>query len=421
LTLIKYTFLRSWSLNGIESRYKKLSHRLCGAVLLLGCSAVGFIAGYYGRNLPASLPVITNPVGISTPTNSNDELFKPFWEAWQIVHDQYLVQPVDDEKMMQGAIRGMMDSLDDPHSAYMDPVEYNDAQAPLEGYSGIGAWVNTEGEYLTITEPMKDSPAEAAGLKAGDQIIAIDGEDMTGTLPELARQKILGESGSQVILTVLREGVEEPFDIPITRAQITIPSTEYRMLDNNIAYLRLNAFSNDTGEEINTALKDLLAQNPQGLIFDLRYNSGGYLNAAIEVGSQFLPDGVVAYEEYSDGSRDTFNVTGDGMATKIPMVVLVNEWSASASELVAGALQDRGRAQLVGVTSYGKGTVQNWIPLSDNEGAVRVTIARWLTPNGRNVTGTGLTPDVEVIITDADAAAQIDTQLNKAIELLTQP
>jgi carboxyl-terminal processing protease len=390
-------------------------------ILLLGCSAVGFIAGYYGRNLPANLPVITNPVGISTPTYSNDELFKPFWEAWQIVHDQYLVQPVDDEKMMRGAIRGMMDSLDDPHSAYMDPVEYNDAQAPLEGYSGIGAMVNTEGEYLTITEPMKDSPAEAAGLKAGDQIIAIDGVDMTGTLPELARQKVLGEAGTQVILTILREGVEEPFDIPITRAQITIPSIESRMLDNNIAYLRLNTFSNTTGDELHSALQDLLAQNPLGLIFDLRYNTGGYLTAAIEVGSEFLSDGVVAYEEYSDGSRDTFNVTGDGIATKIPMVVLVNEWSASASELVAGALQDRGRAQLVGVTTYGKGTVQNWIPLSDNEGAVRVTIARWLTPNGRNVTGTGLTPDVEVTVSDADTAAQIDTQLNKAIELLTQP
>jgi carboxyl-terminal processing protease len=390
-------------------------------ILLLGCSAVGFIAGYYGRNLPANLPVFTNPVGISTPTNSNDELFKPFWEAWQIVHDQYLVQPVDDEKMMRGAIRGMMDSLDDPHSVYMDPVEYNDAQAPLEGYSGIGAMVNTEGEYLTITAPMKDSPAEAAGLKAGDQIIAIDGVDMTGTLPELARQKVLGEAGTQVILTILREGVEEPFDIPITRAQITIPSIEYRMLDNNIAYIRLNTFSNTTGDELHSALQDLVAQNPLGLIFDLRYNTGGYLTAAIEVGSEFLSDGVVAYEEYSDGSRDTFNVTGDGIATKIPMVVLVNEWSASASELVAGALQDRGRAQLVGVTTYGKGTVQNWIPLSDNEGAVRVTIARWLTPNGRNVTGTGLTPDVEVTISDADTAAQIDTQLNKAIELLTQP
>jgi carboxyl-terminal processing protease len=193
------------------------------------------------------------------------------------------------------------------------------------------------------------------------------------------------------------------------------------MLDNGIAYLRLNAFSKVTGEEINSALKELMVQNPKGLILDLRYNSGGYLDAAIQVGSEFLPDGVVAFEEYGDGTRNTFNVTGNGIATEIPMVVLVNEWSASASELVAGALQDHGRAQLVGVTTYGKGTVQNWIPLSDNEGAVRVTIARWLTPNGRNVTGTGLTPDIEVTIPDADAQAGIDTQLNRAIELLTQP
>jgi carboxyl-terminal processing protease len=390
-------------------------------VLLFGCSAFGFVLGYFGKNLPVNLPISTSTVTSSSSENGNDELFKPFWEAWQIVHDQYLVQPVDDEKMMQGAIRGMIDSLSDPHSAYMDPFEYSDAQAPLEGYSGIGAWVNTEGEYLTIAEPMKGSPAETAGLKSGDQIIAIDGVDMVGTLPELARQKVLGEAGTQVILTIMREGVEEPFDIPITRAQITIPSTEYRMLDNDIAYLRLNAFSNATSEEIHSALQELLAQNPQGLILDMRYNSGGYLDAAIQVGSEFLPDGVVAYEEYGDGTRDIFNVTGDGIATEIPMVVLVNDWSASASELVAGALQDRGRAQLVGVTTYGKGTVQNWIPLSDNEGAVRVTIARWLTPNGRNVTETGITPDLEVIISDADAQAGVDTQLNQAIELLTLP
>lgn len=390
-------------------------------VLLFGCSALGFIVGYFGKNIPLSLPIGTSTSTSPTSINSNDELFKPFWEAWKIVHDQYLVQPVDDEKMMQGAIRGMMDSLGDPYSTYMDPVEYSDAQAPLEGYSGIGAYVNLEGDYLTIAEPMKGSPAEAAGLKSGDQIIAIDGEDMTGTLPELARQKVLGEAGTQVILTILREGVEEPFDVPITRTQITIPSTEYRMLDNDIAYLRLNAFSNTTGEEIHSALQELLAQNPKGLILDLRSNTGGYLDAAIQVGSEFLPDGVVAYEEYGDGTRDTFNVTGDGIATKIPMVVLVNEWSVSSSEIVAGALQDRERAQLVGVTTYGKGTAQYWIPLSDNEGAVRVTIARWLTPNGRNVTGTGLTPDVEVKISDADAQAEIDTQLNRAVELLTQP
>ena len=390
-------------------------------VLLFGCVALGFVAGYFGKNLPERLPINTAVAGSSSQSNSNDELFKPFWEAWQIVHDQYLVQPVDDEKMMQGAIRGMMESLDDPHSAYMDPVEYDDAQAPLEGYSGIGAWVNTEGEYLTIAEPMKDSPAEVAGLRAGDQIIAINGEDMTGTLPELARQKILGEAGTQVILTVIREGVEEPFDIPITRAQITIPSIEYRILDNDIAYVSLNTFSNATGDDLHSALQELLAQDPQGLILDLRYNSGGYLDAAIQVGSEFLPDGVITYEEYGDGSRDTFNVIGNGIATQIPMVVLVNEWSASASELVAGALQDRGRARLVGVTTFGKGTVQNWIPLSGNEGAVRVTIARWLTPNARNVTDTGLTPDVEVVISDADAEADIDTQLDKAFELLTQP
>jgi carboxyl-terminal processing protease len=392
----------------------------CGvAFLLVVFLGIGLVGGYASHDLIASL---TSPVnGSGSGSASTEELFKPFWQAWQLVHDEYLVQPVDDEKMMQGAIRGMMDSLGDQHTSYMDPVEYSDSTAPLEGYSGIGAWVNTEGEYLTITDPIKGSPAEAAGLKSGDQIIAIDGVDMTGTLAENARQKVLGPEGTKVVLTIKREGVEQPFDVPITRAQITIPSTEYKMLDNGIAYLRLNSFSSTTTSEIHTALQDLMAQNPKGLILDLRYNGGGYLDAAIAVGSEFLPDGVVAYEEYGDGSRDTFNASGAGLATEIPMVVLVNEWSASASELVAGALQDRGRAQLVGVTTYGKGTVQNWIALANDEGAVRVTIARWLTPMGRNVSETGLTPNVEVKISEADAQAGIDSQLNKAVELLSQP
>ena len=173
-------------------------------VLIIGGTGVGFVAGRYSTSLNINLPLL-NP---STPaaSKSTEELFKPFWEAWKIVHDEYLVQPVDDVKMMQGAIRGMMDSLGDPHTGYMDPVEYGDATAPLEGYWGIGAWVNTEGECLTITEPMKGSPAEAAGLKTGDQIIAIDGVDMTGTLAELARQKVLGSAGTQVVLTIKREG-----------------------------------------------------------------------------------------------------------------------------------------------------------------------------------------------------------------------
>jgi carboxyl-terminal processing protease len=395
-------------------------------IVIIGCivvlfvfagTAIGFIAGRASTSLSLNIP---SNIGQAAPQDT-EALFTPFWQAWQIVHDQYLVQPVDDEKMMQGAIRGMMDSLEDPHSGYMDPVEYSDASAPLEGYSGIGAWVNTEGEYLTIAEPMNGSPAEAAGLISGDQIIAIDGEDMTGSLPELARQKVLGEAGSQVILTILREGVEEPFDVTITRQQINIPSTEYRMLDDGIAYIRLNAFSNTTGSELHEALQELLAENPKGLILDMRYNSGGYLDAAIQVGSEFLPKGVVAYEEYADGTRDTFNASGKGIATEIPMVVLVNEWSASASELVAGALQDHGRAQLVGVTTFGKGTVQKWIPLADNEGAVRVTIARWLTPDERNVTGVGLSPDVEIALPEENPQSGEDIQLEKAVEVLTQP
>ncbi len=396
----------------------------CGvAILLVGFLAVGLAGGYVGHDLIHSLttgfsPNTSTEGGTITGT---EELFAPFWQAWQLVHDQYLVQPVDDEKLMQGAIRGMMDSLGDPHSGYMSPVEYSDATAPLEGYSGIGAWVNTEGEYLTITAPIKGSPAEAAGLITGDKIIAIDGVDMTGTVAELARQKVLGEAGTQVVLTILREGVEQPFDVTITRQQISIPSTEYEMLDNQLAYVRLNAFSDTTKAEIHAALEELMAQNPKGLILDLRYNGGGYLDAAIAVGSEFLPDGVVAYEEFGDGTRNIFTASGEGIATEIPMVVLVNDWSASASEVVAGALQDRGRAELVGVTTYGKGTAQNWIPLAEDEGAIRVTIARWLTPNQRNVTGTGLTPEVEVKISDADAQASIDTQLNKAIEILSQP
>ncbi len=383
--------------------------------LLVGACASGYIAGY----------VTTRGTADSGSTSSGEEntdaLFAPFWEAWQIVQTHYLEQPVDEQKMMQGAIRGMLDSLGDQHTSYMDPAEYGDANASLEGYDGIGAYVNTDGELLTIIEPIDGSPAEAADLRAGDQIIAIDGEDVTGMLPENARLKVLGPAGSTVILTILREGVEQPFDVEITRAHIVIPSVVSEMLEGQIAYVSLSTFGETSAEDLGNAIEQLLAQNPKALILDLRNNSGGYLDIAIDIGSLFLSDGVVAYEEYGDGTRITYDTTGEAIAADIPMIVLVNEWSASASELVAGALQDRGRAQLVGATTFGKGTVQSWIPLSNDQGAVRVTIARWLTPNGNNVHETGLTPDYEVAFTEEDMLAGIDPQLDRAIELLSQP
>jgi len=214
--------------------------------------------------------------------------------------------------------------------------------------------------------------------------------------------------------------MEEPFDVEITRDKITIASVESEMLDNGIAYLKLNTFGETTTRELKQQLGALMDQNPKGLIFDLRYNGGGYLQTAVEVTSQFISDGVVLYEQYGDGRKDSFDALPGGLAVDIPMVVLINEGSASASEIVAGALQDLQRAQLVGVTSYGKGSVQNWIPLADNQGAVRVTIAKWLTPDGRTIHKLGLTPDVIVELTDEDAAAERDPQLDKAIELLSK-
>lgn len=382
--------------------------------LIVGACASGFIIGRVTTNL--------NFNGQTSSTSGDtDELFVPFWEAWNLVEQYYVEQPVDEEKMMQGAIRGMLDALGDPHTSYLDPIQHDTLNASLEGYDGIGAYVSTEGELLTVIEPIKGSPAEAVDLRPGDEIFAIDGEEMTGVLPEIARQKVLGEAGTTVILTIIREGVEQPFDVEITRAHIIIPSVEAEMLEDQIAYVSLSVFSDTSASDLQTAIDELLAQNPEGLILDLRNNSGGYLDSAIDVVSLFISDGVAAYEEYGDGTRTTHEVTGKAIATDIPMVVLVNEWSASASEIVTGALQDRDRALVVGAVTFGKGTVQSWIPLSNQQGAIRVTVARWLTPDGTNVNEIGITPDYEVEYTEEEMLAGSDPQLEKAIELLTQP
>ena len=372
----------------------------------------------YSETPPTPAPEVKS----AAPSEDLQTLFKPFWEAWQLVHDQYVDQPVDDTKLMEGAIQGMLASLGDPHTSYMDPDQYLQANMEMEGeYDGIGAWVDSSGDYLTIVSPMADSPAEKAGLKPGDRIIAVDGEDITDLDPELVIRRVLGPAGTTVTLTVLREGSDEPLDFEVTRAHITIPSVEGKMLDDGIAYVHIYTFGANTGSELDKILEDLMAQNPSGIIVDLRYNGGGYLQTAIEVASEFLPKGkVVLYEEYGDGTRDVHKTHDGGRVLDIPMVILVNEGTASASEVVSGALQDYGRAQLVGVTTYGKGSVQIWTPLSDEQGAVRVTIARWLTPNERQIDKVGLEPDVVAEMTEEDYQNGKDPQLDKAIEVLKE-
>jgi carboxyl-terminal processing protease len=404
-------------------------------VAIVACFLSGFLVGWVTPvprgdlsqlNLPAILNTSSPSSGTSTQageTKDTAELFKPFWETWDLVHKQFYKQPVDDVALMRGAIQGMLDSLEDPYTSYMDPDQFHQMDVSLGGnYEGIGAWVDISGDYLSIISPMPGSPAEKAGLKAGDVVIAIDGEDMTGIDGEVVLSHILGPAGTKVTLTIQRVSEPEPFDVEITREKITVPSVTGRMIEGeNVAYIQLLIFGEKTAPDLQKTIKELIANKPVGLILDLRNNGGGYVTSAVDVVSQFLgPDKVVTYEELGNGERSSEKTVGGGVALDIPLVVLVNEGSASASEITAGALQDYKRAQLVGTTTFGKGKVQNVIPLGGGEGAVRITIANWLTPNGRLIDGIGLTPDVEVQFTDADIQAGHDVQLEKAVELLTK-
>ncbi len=401
-------------------------------VLLTGSFAGGFVTrhvlagssifpGFSENVSPSSGQAPNTPAPLQTSSPKElQTLFVPFWEAWNIIHKQYVDQPVDDVKLMQGAINGMMELLGDEHSTYMDPQTFSDANSQLAGsFEGIGAYVDTTADYLTIISPIPGSPADKAGLQPGDKIIKIDDKDMTGINPELVRLKVLGPAGSSVKLTISRKGESTPLEFSIIRDKIVVKSASGKMLDNNIAYVQITTFGDSTTSELKSTLTELMANNPQGLILDLRNNGGGYLQTAVEVVSQFAPKGVVLYEKLGDGTQNKYDVIPGGLATDIPMVVLINEGSASASEITAGALQDYGRAKLVGVQSYGKGSVQNWVPLSNDEGAVRVTIAKWYTPNNRSIDNhVGLTPDVYVGMTLEDFKAGRDPQLDAAVETL---
>jgi carboxyl-terminal processing protease len=267
---------------------------------------------------------------------------------------------------------------------------------------------------------MPGSPAEEAGLEPGDEVVAVDGEDVIGIDANIVIRSVLGPAGTTVHLTIRREGEPELLEFEIVRAEIQVPSVQSEMLEGDIGYIQLFNFSNDTSNDLRNAIRDLSETEMSGLILDLRGNGGGFLLTAIEVASEFIEDGVIMTERFGDGSEEIYEALGDGLATDLPLIVLVNGGSASASEIVAGAIQDHERGLLVGETTFGKGSVQNWIALTGEEGAVRVTVARWFTPKGRQIAGEGLDPDYEVSYTEEDFDADIDPQLQKAIELLTK-
>jgi carboxyl-terminal processing protease len=398
-----------------------LAFALFGGGLALGASTPA-LQQVIRQALPVTevkAPIVPLPSSASEPGGAEQELFDPFWQAWRIVHDEFVDQPLDDPALMRGAIRGMLSALGDDHTGYMDPDEFQQANIELEGeYEGIGAWVDQGGEYLTIVSPMRGSPAEKAGLLPGDWVVAVDGEDMTGLDGSLVIQRIMGPAGTSVTLTIRREGTLEPFDVTLERASISVPSVEGEMVEGDIAYIQLLTFGDQTTSDLRRTIKDLLGQDPRGLILDLRGNGGGYLATSIEVASEFIPEGVILTERFGDGTEQVYRARSGGVATDIPLVVLIDGGSASASEIVAGAIQDLERGQLVGTTSFGKGSVQNWIPLDNSQGAVRVTVARWYTPSGRLISKEGLTPDVIVEITPEQLQQGLDPQLEKAIQML---
>ncbi len=351
--------------------------------------------------------------------------FGVFWEAMNLLYRDFYGELPSDEDATYGAIRGVINQLDDPNTSFMAPEDAEFFRSSIQGsFEGIGARVDwdEERDAVRIVEPFEGQPAWNAGVRRDDLVTAVDGESLAGSDLRDAVMKIRGPKGSVVTLTIVREGAAEPFDIEVTRDTIELPTIATDSLGEGkeIAYVRLSTFNENAGEDVRNAVKEAMENDPVGIIFDLRGNTGGLLREAVKVTSVFMDDEDVLIERFADGETQTYATEGRALVNEIPIVVLVNGGSASASEIVAGALQDAGRATLIGTTTFGKGSVQLPHTLS-NGGIMRVTIARWFTPEDRSIDGTGLEPDVEIEITDEEFEADIDPQLDAAIKHLMNP
>lgn len=348
---------------------------------------------------------------------SQDVDFGQFWDVWNLVKENYYQQPVSDKDLFYGALSGMVAGAGDPYTVYFDPEEAQDFQDALSGtFSGIGAEIGLREGMLVVVAPLEDSPAQRAGILAGDTIWAIDGTETAGMSVEQAVTLIRGEMGTQVTLTVSHDGIAEATDIVITRDKITIDSVKWEMTEDGIAVVSLYEFNDDTSALFNEAMNELLSKNATGIILDLRSNPGGLLSTAIDVASAWVGYQPVVLEKEQEDTHSFSGVSAPRLQG-IPTVVLVDGGSASASEIVAGALQDYAFATVVGTQTFGKGSVQDYRSLSDGS-AVKVTIAEWYTPKGRSINETGITPDTVVDYTKEDADAKRDPQKEKALEIL---
>lgn len=394
-------------------------------LLVLFMMAISFGAGivsgefadlYNSRNNGISGVINTDNRKIG---QNKDVDFSIFWDAWQIIEDKYTLEPLDHKKMVYGAVSGMVDSLKDPYTVFLSPDENAMFNQDMKGsFGGVGTEIGFRDGFLTVIAPLKDSPAEKAGILSGDKIMRVDGKDIVGMNIDEAVLLIRGEKGTSVKLTIIREGDKDLREIEVTRDIIVVNTVDWKMMDDKIAYISINQFKEDTGIEFDNKINEILSEGPKGIILDLRNNPGGYLNVSIDIASKFIDKGkTVVIQDQGNNNKEEYKAAGGKRFENIPMVALVNEGSASASEILAGALRDDNKIKIVGKKTFGKGLVQEMEKMKDGS-AIKVTIAKWLTPNGVDINHDGIHPDFEVGITEEDFKNGKDPQLAKAMELL---
>ncbi len=361
-------------------------------------------------------------IGQLPPTDqlmADDVEFKLFWELWQTLKEKYYEQPIEDKDLFYGAMAGLAASLGDPYTNYFPPKVAEEFQQSLAGkFEGIGAEIGLKDDRIQVVAPLPETPAERAGLLAGDIITEIDGEDTAGMSVEQAVSRIRGEKGTTVTLMVARPlSKNPPFEVAIVRDEIQIKSVRSKDLADGIIQIEVTHFNGDTEAAFDQAVGQALSKGAKGIVLDLRNNPGGFLDTALSMAGEWVGDRVVVKERRQGAIVGELRGTRRARLSGIPTVVLVNQGSASASEIVAGALQDYQQATIVGMQTYGKGSVQDYENFTDGSG-IKITIAEWLTPDGRTINKTGLTPDVVVDRTLEDYEAQRDPQLDRAVGIL---
>ena len=381
--------------------------------------AGGTLTGYlYAREeTPRSAAaVLPNDTGGAV---SDEELWKPFRETYDLINKEFYGRPVDKKKLVQAATDGMVKSLGDPYTTYLPPQQRQQLREDMSGqFQGIGVYVDIKNKQFVIVAPIEGSPAARAGLQRGDVIVAVNGQNISGMDQMQVIGKIRGPKGTSVKLKIKR-GNKPPFDVNVLRDEIQVAQVEYKLVQKDIAYISANIFGDKTTAELDKALQQAKKDGARGIILDLRDNGGGWVTAAQEMVGRFVPNGVALYDDFTKGPGGEHPkevITGDVNAYDVPMVVLVNKGSASASEIVAGALQARERAKLVGDVTFGKGSEQNVHDLSGGASA-HVTIAHWLTPDKRDIHGKGLTPDY-LVKTGQQDIKDAGPQFQKAVEFL---